>query len=78
MEPNILDLRQQRCPMALLLAKRHTAQLQDGESVTILLSDPSSKRDIESYLLRQQFVCQSQMFTEHFSLHVIKETASNV
>ncbi|EPM7841265.1 sulfurtransferase TusA family protein [Vibrio fluvialis] len=78
MEPNILDLRQQRCPMALLLAKRHTAQLQDGESVTILISDPSSKRDIESYLLRQQFVCQSQTFTEHFSLHVIKETASNV
>ena len=24
MEPNILDLRQERCPMALLLAKRHT------------------------------------------------------
>ncbi len=78
MELNILDLRQQRCPMALLLAKRHTAQLKNGESTTILVCDPGSRHDIQSFLLRQQFACQCQSHAAYFSLHVIKETASNV
>ncbi|MCG6269935.1 sulfurtransferase TusA family protein [Vibrio furnissii] len=78
MEPNILDLRQQRCPMALLLAKRHTERLQNGESMTILIVDPSAMRDIESYLLRKQFAFQCKTFNDHFSLHVLKETAPHV
>ncbi|QXO18066.1 MULTISPECIES: sulfurtransferase TusA family protein [Vibrio] len=78
MEPNILDLRQQRCPMALLLAKRHTVQLDAGESTTILLSDPNSKRDIEAYLLRQPFTCQSDYADGYFSLYIVKERGSNV
>lgn len=78
MEPNILDLRQQRCPLALLLAKRHTVQLNAGESLTILLSDPSSKRDIEAYLRRQAFYCQCESFGDYSSLHIMKERGSNV
>lgn len=50
MEPNILDLRKERCPMALLLAKRHTKRLAPGEVCDIYIADPSSKRDIEKYL----------------------------
>lgn len=31
MESTLLDLREQRCPMALLLAKRHAAKTFNGE-----------------------------------------------
>ncbi|MDW6017784.1 sulfurtransferase TusA family protein [Vibrio plantisponsor] len=78
MEPNILDLRQQRCPMALLLAKRHTAQLEAGDSVTILISDSSSFKDIESYLLKQDYLCQSVKCDGYNSLIVVKETSLHV
>lgn len=78
MEPNILDLRQQRCPLALLLAKRHTVQMNAGESLTILLSDPGSKRDIEAYLHQQAFRLRCESDDGYSSLHIIKERGSNV
>lgn len=55
MEPNILDLRQERCPMALLLAKRHTKALDVGQKTWILVADSSSLKDIELYLRKQSF-----------------------
>ncbi|NAX34724.1 sulfurtransferase TusA family protein, partial [Vibrio sp. V29_P1S30P107] len=61
MEPKILDLRQHRCPMTLLLAKRHTLTLDYGKpSLTILIRDASSVRDIQSYLQQQGFIYQCQ------------------
>ncbi len=78
MEPNILDLRQQRCPMTLLLAKRHTAQLVTGESVTILINDTSSLKDIESYLLNHNYSCSNSLSDGYYSLTVVKETSLNV
>ncbi len=78
MEPNILDLRQQRCPMALLLAKRHTAQLEVGDSVSIFISDSSSYKDIESYLLKQSYSCHSYQCDGYYSLIVVKEASLHV
>ncbi len=78
MEPNILDLRQQRCPMTLLLAKRHTAQLVTGESVTILISESSSLADIESYLRNHNYSCSNTLSDGYYSLKVVKETSLNV
>lgn len=73
MEPNILDLRQQRCPMALLLAKRHTVQLVLGEVLDIWLNDVSSGQDIEKYLSAHGFRCQWNTSPGYFRLKVIKE-----
>ncbi|AEH32588.1 sulfurtransferase TusA family protein [Vibrio anguillarum] len=73
MEPNILDLRQQRCPMALLLAKRHTVQLVLGEVLDIWLNDVSSGQDIEKYLSTHGFRCQWNTSPDYFWLKVIKE-----
>lgn len=49
MKPNILDLRQERCPMALLLAKRHSVKLENGQSLLIHIADQSSMTDIVSF-----------------------------
>ncbi len=78
MEPNILDLRQQRCPMTLLLAKRHIAQLVVGDSVTILISDFSSLKDIKSYLLQKNYSYHNNGCDGYYSLKVVKETSLNV
>ena len=58
MESMLLDLREQRCPMALLLAKRHAAEVFQGETqryhqLVIQVVDNSSKRDIVNYLSAQ-------------------------
>jgi TusA-related sulfurtransferase len=62
MEPNILDLRQERCPMALLLAKRHTKDLVAGEQTLLLVSDTSSFADITQYLQKHLFelICEEK------------------
>ncbi len=53
MTPNILDLRQERCPMALLLAKRHSVKLEVGQSLSIYVSDNnSSMKDIVTFCSR--------------------------
>lgn len=72
MEPNILDLRQQRCPMALLLAKRHTAQMKYGDELTILIADSGSKQDIEKYLTSNGFFCRIETASCNFSLKIMK------
>lgn len=53
MTANILDLRSERCPMALLLAKRRSKILNCGESLTIYVSDQASMSDILRYLASQ-------------------------
>lgn len=78
MEPNILDLRQQRCPMTLLLAKRHIAQLNTGDSVNILICDSSSFKDIKSFLLKQDYLCNSTKCDGYYSITVVKETLLHV
>lgn len=73
MEPNILDLRQERCPLALLLAKRHTNQLHQGQSCYVLIRDTHSMRDIEKFLQRHSFKLLTEEMGDYFRMHVTKE-----
>ncbi len=72
MESMLLDLREQRCPMALLLAKRHAAEVFQGETqqyhqLVIQVVDNSSKRDIVNYLSAQgtQLIANLHQSTTH-------------
>ena len=73
MEPNILDLRQERCPMALLLAKRHTKGLNPGDKVQILISDSSSMNDITRFLKKHLFQLNCEQMNGYYSMQVTKE-----
>lgn len=74
MESNILDLRGQGCPLALLLAKRHTNQLASGEQTQILISDPSSMRDITRYLQQQAYALSCEEAEGYYCMQVTKES----
>ncbi|MDV6251497.1 sulfurtransferase TusA family protein [Vibrio sp. EA2] len=77
----LLDLRKQRCPLALLLAKRHTAEAFGGENhqyhkLVIQITDNSSKQDIVKYLNTQGYVVDCQPTSDHYTLTVFnKESA---
>jgi TusA-related sulfurtransferase len=73
MEPNILDLRQERCPMALLLAKRHTKGLTVGEQTQILVSDSNSMKDITRFLHNHLFSLTCEEMNSYYRMQVIKE-----
>ncbi|TKF20480.1 sulfurtransferase TusA family protein [Vibrio genomosp. F6] len=73
MEPNILDLREERCPMALLLAKRRAILLQEGESLSIQISDTSSMQDIVSFLRLKQFDIVSVAHRSSYTITVLKQ-----
>lgn len=73
MEPNILDLREERCPMALLLAKRRAILLQEGESLSIQVSDTSSMQDIVSFLRLKQFDIESVAHRSFYTITVLKQ-----
>lgn len=81
MESMLLDLREQRCPMALLLAKRYTAEAFNGEdhqyhNLVIQVSDRSSKQDIVNYLNAQGYLVDCQPTSDHYTLTVFnKESA---
>lgn len=55
MEREPLDLRTQRCPVSFLLAKRHCAQLESQETVTILSNDQISINDMVRYFSQSPF-----------------------
>ncbi|MEZ8102108.1 sulfurtransferase TusA family protein [Vibrio bivalvicida] len=74
MEPNILDLRQERCPMALLLAKRHTKNLAAGEQTLLLVSDSSSYVDITHYLHQHVFKLICEEMDGYYRMQVSRST----
>ncbi|PFG55618.1 TusA-related sulfurtransferase [Vibrio sp. ES.051] len=81
MESMLLDLREQRCPMALLLAKRHAAEAFQGEAqqyhqLVIQVMDSSSKRDIVNYLSAQGYLVDCQSTPEHYTLTVFNKESS--
>ncbi len=81
MESMLLDLRDQRCPMALLLAKRHAAEVFQGETsqfqqLVIQVVDKSSKQDIVKYLQNQGYTVDCQSTSEHFILTVFNKESS--
>lgn len=55
MEIPSLNLTSERCPMALLLAKRATKGLCFGQRLKIHLSDEGARQDIPRYLLNHGF-----------------------
>ncbi|WP_052878919.1 sulfurtransferase TusA family protein [Vibrio coralliirubri] len=73
MTPNILDLRQERCPMALLLAKRHSVKLEVGQSLSIYVSDNSSMKDIVTYLSKQAYDVVIEVCSNYHHLLVTKK-----
>ena len=78
MTPNILDLRQERCPMALLLAKRHSVKLEVGQSLSIYVSDNSSMKDIVTFLSKQAYVVMTEVCSNyHHHLITKKESQSD-
>ncbi|MEZ8575643.1 sulfurtransferase TusA family protein [Vibrio splendidus] len=73
MTPNILDLRQERCPMALLLAKRHSVKLEVGQALSIYVSDNSSMKDIVTFLSKQAYDVITEVCSNYYHLLVIKK-----
>ncbi|KIN10405.1 sulfurtransferase TusA family protein [Vibrio mytili] len=74
----LLDLREERCPMALLLAKRHAAQVfneetQHNHQLVIQVVDRSSKQDIVNYLRTQGYTVDCQSTAEHYILTVFNK-----
>ncbi|HAS6348703.1 TPA: sulfurtransferase TusA family protein [Vibrio vulnificus] len=80
MERKRLDLRQQRCPMSLLLAKRHSAELSEGSQLVIQVSDQGSMRDIVRYLQSRSFIVETEMEQDCYLLHITlnKESSYDV
>ncbi len=56
MKANILDLRLERCPMALLLAKRAGKSLESGVKLDIYAQDSASIKDMLRYFRHQGFI----------------------
>ncbi|MBU2898710.1 sulfurtransferase TusA family protein [Vibrio hepatarius] len=78
MKQNILDLRQERCPMALLLVKRHAKEMNAGQKAIIYVSGHDSLSDIKRFLLKQSFKWVCEELDGYFRVQVIKGTLSNV
>ncbi|GAB2655476.1 sulfurtransferase TusA family protein [Vibrio panuliri] len=67
-----LDLREQRCPLSLLLAKRHSMALVEGETLNILITDSSSKSDIVRFLSQHSFEVELKQCCDYYSLNVTR------
>ncbi|PSW09781.1 sulfurtransferase TusA family protein [Photobacterium sanctipauli] len=55
METLLLNLTTERCPMALLLAKRATKTLVVGQQIEIHITDTGARQDIPRYLINHGF-----------------------
>ncbi|PKF50620.1 sulfurtransferase TusA family protein [Enterovibrio nigricans] len=72
MEIQSLDLREQRCPMALLLAKRACASLEQGQRIALYVTDAGALRDIPRYLLQHGYLVEHQELEGTMVLNVTK------
>lgn len=72
MEAEILDLREQRCPLSLLLVKRKMDALTKGKPLTILIRDGASLADIQAFLVSHSHFCLCKQVNDTFQLDVIK------
>lgn len=68
-----LDLREERCPLVLLLAKRNVAKLTSGERLDILVTDSSSMNDIISYLGKQPYTVELDNLENWYCITVTME-----
>lgn len=75
MEHRILDLTSQRCPMALLLAKRAYHALMPAQSLQIRLSELGSLHDILRYFQSQAADVRLEQSSSLSILFVVKKEA---
>ncbi|WP_341661019.1 sulfurtransferase TusA family protein [Vibrio sp.] len=78
MEQNVLDLRDERCPMALLLVKRRVKDMDIGQKATIYVADQQSFFDIRRFLLKQSFHVFCEESDGYYRVQLIKGTLPNV
>lgn len=45
----VVDAREHRCPMPLLMAKRGLNTLEPGQRLVLLATDPGSERDFQTF-----------------------------
>ncbi|MGF1683690.1 sulfurtransferase TusA family protein [Photobacterium minamisatsumaniensis] len=60
METALLNLTAERCPMALLMAKRATKALSVGQQIEIHIADSGARQDIPRYLIANGFNIEVQ------------------
>ncbi|WP_407331145.1 sulfurtransferase TusA family protein [Enterovibrio sp. 27052020O] len=72
MEIQSLDLREHRCPMALLMAKRACATLGQGQQIALYVSDSGALKDIPRYLTNNGFDFEQQTVHGATVFHVTK------
>ncbi|KLV06730.1 sulfurtransferase TusA family protein [Photobacterium ganghwense] len=70
MERALLNLTAERCPMALLLAKRAVQNLHSGESMEIHVTDTGARQDIPRYLSNHGFTIEVRV-DNHQVLEII-------
>ncbi|MGK0250313.1 MAG: tRNA 2-thiouridine synthesizing protein A [Oleispira sp.] len=63
MDIQTLNLASERCPLALLLAKRASKNLRSNQSIEMIISDVGARRDISRYLLNNGFNVKVQADT---------------
>lgn len=72
METQSFDLREQRCPMALLLAKRACDTLNKGDELSFIISDDTSLRDIHRYFEHNGFLIKKDVVDGATLLYITK------
>lgn len=72
MEVDCLDLRAERCPMALLLAKRQCLTLRSQQTLSILSKDRASVADMVRYFSQPPYSIDVQPHNDEWVLLVTK------
>ncbi|CAH0524983.1 sulfurtransferase TusA family protein [Vibrio hippocampi] len=73
MQVKQLDLKDERCPMSLLLVKRAYKALGVGEAMSIVLVEPQSVTDVSSYLGMQTAKVDKQTRSDVTTISVLKQ-----
>lgn len=63
MDIQTLNLASERCPLALLLAKRASKNLRSNQSIEMIISDVGARQDISRYLRNNGFNVKVQADT---------------
>ena len=72
MKPTILDLREQHCPLSLLLVKRQMKAMAEGRTLRIFIRDEASFQDIQAFLqLHATAICCEER-SDGFQIDVTK------
>jgi len=67
-----VDARNMPCPMPLLKLKQALNQIDKGDSVFLMATDPSSKRDFFSFAKMASHSIELQEQNDEFHYHVTK------